>query len=142
MRNRRNKRKISEEGKVEDVYQKKTQIEHILIRPDTYIGSVNKEEQKLWVMDEGSEFFTQRKVEFVPGLYKIFDEVLVNAADNYRRDSRRTNKIEVWVDRHLGQIRVRNNGKTIPVQIHKGKIFYFLSCLLLFLIILQASFQY
>ncbi len=25
---------------VEDIYQKKTQLEHILLRPDTYIGSV------------------------------------------------------------------------------------------------------
>ena len=25
---------------IEDIYQKKTQLEHILLRPDTYIGSV------------------------------------------------------------------------------------------------------
>ena len=28
-------------AKVEDVYQKKTQIEHVLLRPDTYVGSVD-----------------------------------------------------------------------------------------------------
>jgi len=28
------------EGPIEKVYQKKTQLEHILLRPDTYIGSV------------------------------------------------------------------------------------------------------
>ncbi len=27
---------------VERIYQKKTQLEHILLRPDTYIGSVEK----------------------------------------------------------------------------------------------------
>jgi len=26
--------------KIEDIYQKKTQHEHIMIRPDTYIGSI------------------------------------------------------------------------------------------------------
>jgi DNA topoisomerase-2 len=26
--------------KIEDIYQKKTQLEHILLRPDTYVGSV------------------------------------------------------------------------------------------------------
>jgi DNA topoisomerase-2 len=25
---------------IEEVYQKKTQLEHILLRPDTYVGSV------------------------------------------------------------------------------------------------------
>lgn len=27
---------------IEETYQKKTQLEHILLRPDTYIGSVEK----------------------------------------------------------------------------------------------------
>lgn len=27
-------------AEIEDIYQKKTQLEHILLRPDTYIGSV------------------------------------------------------------------------------------------------------
>lgn len=27
-------------GKIEDIYQKKTQLEHILLRPDTYIGKI------------------------------------------------------------------------------------------------------
>ena len=30
---------------VERIYQKKTQLEHILLRPDTYIGSVEKTTQ-------------------------------------------------------------------------------------------------
>ena len=30
---------------VERIYQKKTQLEHILLRPDTYIGSIEKETQ-------------------------------------------------------------------------------------------------
>ena len=29
-----------DEMEIEHVYQKKTQLEHILLRPDTYIGSV------------------------------------------------------------------------------------------------------
>lgn len=72
------------EGKtVEQLYQKKTQLEHILIRPDTYIGSVNKEEKTLWVWDEGTQKMEYKKVNICAGLYKIFDEILVNAADNF-----------------------------------------------------------
>jgi len=42
----------------------------------------------MWVV-EGEEFI-QKKIKYVPGLYKIFDEILVNAADNYQRDKKMT----------------------------------------------------
>ena len=69
---------------IEDIYQKKTQLEHILLRPDTYIGSTEAQQQKLWVHD--GEQLVLQDIEYVPGLYKIFDEILVNAADNKVRD--------------------------------------------------------
>jgi DNA topoisomerase II len=69
---------------VEDIYQKKTQLEHILLRPDTYIGSIEHQEQTLWVHD--GEKMISKTISYVPGLYKIFDEILVNAADNKVRD--------------------------------------------------------
>ena len=73
--------------KIEKIYQKKTQIEHILIRPDTYIGTVDAQEEKLWVYDETQDKFINKTIKYVPGLYKIFDEILINAADNYHRKS-------------------------------------------------------
>ena len=69
---------------IEDIYQKKTQLEHILLRPDTYIGSTEKQQQKLWIYDGQS--LKLADIDYVPGLYKIFDEILVNAADNKVRD--------------------------------------------------------
>ena len=54
-----------------------SQLDHVLKRPDTYIGSVEKEEADLWVLEEGK--MVSRKVSYAPGLYKIFDEILVNA---------------------------------------------------------------
>src|SRR4051794_14575721 len=41
----------SVEKTVEEVYQKKTQLEHILLRPDTYVGSVESLKDKMWVYD-------------------------------------------------------------------------------------------
>jgi DNA topoisomerase-2 len=58
-------------------------IEHILKRPDTYIGSTSRQSESMWVWDDGTESMKFQSIEFVPGLYKIFDEVLVNATDNY-----------------------------------------------------------
>ena len=111
------------EPSIEQVYQKKTQLEHILIRPDTYIGSVEMTTSLLWVLAENEEHFEQRQIEFVPGLYKIFDEIIVNAADNYQRD-KSMDTIKVTIDEEQNLISVWNNGKGIPIEIHKEyKIF-------------------
>jgi len=62
---------------VERIYQKKSQLEHILLRPDTYIGSVQPLTEKMWVLDSNSDAIVNREITYVPGLYKIFDEVLM-----------------------------------------------------------------
>lgn len=69
---------------IEEIYQKKSQLEHILLRPDTYIGSTEKQQQTMWVHDAAG--LTFRNITYAPGLFKIFDEILVNAADNKVRD--------------------------------------------------------
>ena len=61
---------------VERIYQRKTQLEHILIRPDTYIGSVEETTESMYVFDDEKKAILKRQVTFVPGLYKIFDEIL------------------------------------------------------------------
>ena len=61
---------------IERIYQKKTQLEHILLRPDTYIGSTEKATQSMWVYDQATEGMVQREITYVPGLYKIYDEIL------------------------------------------------------------------
>lgn len=103
---------------IEHTYQKKTQLEHILLRPDTYIGSVEKTTGNMWIYDTESEMMIQKEIEYVPGLYKIYDEILVNAADNKQRDkSMDCIKIEIKPEENL--ISVWNNGKGIPVVMHK-----------------------
>lgn len=71
-----------EQRTIEEIYKKKTQLEHILLRPDTYIGSIEAEEQEMWVFDSDEDVIKRKKIKYVPGLYKIVDEILVNAADN------------------------------------------------------------
>ncbi|KAI3338874.1 DNA topoisomerase [Ustulina deusta] len=104
-------------------YQKLTQLEHIIKRPDTYIGSVEPTEQSMWVFNKETELMEFRKVTFVPGLYKIFDEILVNAADNKQNDPNMS-YIKVTINRELGEISVENNGKGIPVEIHQKEKVY------------------
>jgi DNA topoisomerase-2 len=64
-----------------------------------------------------------RDIIYVPGLYKIFDEILVNAADNKQRD-KNMDCVKVTVDRENGQISVWNNGRGIPIEIHEKERIY------------------
>ena len=75
---------------IEDIYQKKTQLEHILLRPDSYVGSIKNEENMMWVFDSTTTKMVEKKITYNPALYKIFDEILVNASDNKIRDSKMT----------------------------------------------------
>ncbi|KAL2167029.1 hypothetical protein VTG60DRAFT_1865 [Thermothelomyces hinnuleus] len=106
-----------------ETYQKLTQLEHIIRRPDTYIGSVERTDQKMWVFNKTEKLMENRTISYVPGLYKIFDEILVNAADNSQRDSSMT-YLKVTIDRESGEISVENNGKGIPVEIHEKEQCY------------------
>lgn len=121
-----NRTKKNEDAKkrlsIERIYQKKTQLEHILLRPDTYIGSVELVTQQMWVYDEDIGI-NYREVTFVPGLYKIFDEILVNAADNKQRDPKMS-CIRVTIDPENNLISIWNNGKGIPVVEHKVEKMY------------------
>ena len=77
----------------------------------------------MWVYDESEKRMVHREITFVPGMYKIFDEILVNAADNKQRDDKdakiKMTMLKVDFDVASGQISVYNNGCGVPVQMHK-----------------------
>ena len=111
---------------IEEMYQKKTQREHILDRPDSYVGSVEKDEMVMWVFSEQVQRLVKKKVEIVPALYKIYDEVLVNAQDHAVRTRNpdegarhKTTEIRVSIDQETGRITVFNNGDGIDVAMHQ-----------------------
>lgn len=108
---------------IEETYQKKTPLEHILLRPDTYIGSVEKEVQNMYVWDEINGKIVSKNISFVPGLYKIFDEIIVNAADNKIRDPKMKN-IKVEINKEDNIISVYNDGKGVPIKIHSQEKVY------------------
>ena len=105
-------------------YQKKTDIEHILDAPDTYIGAVEPDETRNWTFSQdGDLIFT--KLTWTPGLYKCFDEGIVNARDHKVRMDGKKGKnnfpvkaIEVTVNKKTGIISIFNDGNGIDIAKH------------------------
>lgn len=113
---------------IEDTYKKmKDQHEHILKRPGMHIGSTKMETSSMWVYNENHAIddcqLIYRQIEFVPGLFKIFDEILVNTRDHvvrcFEENKELCTRIKVTIDASTGHISVWNNGAGIPVVKHK-----------------------
>lgn len=107
---------------IEQMYQSMTQEEHILARPDTYIGDIKPCLEKMFIFDDALGKIVEKDIVYVPGLYKIFDEILVNASDEAQR--KKCNIINVNINQQTGEITVRNNGKGIDVELHKEHNMY------------------
>lgn len=103
-------------------YNKKTQYEHILDLPDMYIGSVDRDLiEGIWVWNSEEERVEQRDIKLTRGLYKIVDEIIVNAEDQEKRSQMKelknpVTKISITIDEDTGYISVENNGDGIPIE--------------------------
>jgi DNA topoisomerase-2 len=63
----------------------KTDKQHILDNPDTYIGSVEIVDTHLWVLNDDKSKMIESDFVYIPGLYKLFDEGIVNCSDHVVR---------------------------------------------------------
>ena len=100
-------------------YQKKSDKEHVLDNPDTYIGSVENVESFNWIYESDKNLFEYKQHNYIPGLYKLFDEGIVNSRDHVVR---MTNKnpvtyINIGINEE-GVIEICNDGDGIDVAIH------------------------
>ena len=111
------------EKTIEDTYQKKSQLEHVLHRPGMYIGDIDFVTAERWIIENDTNSlnskgtFVRKNVSYSPGLYKIFDEIFTNATDHSQRDQT-MKKIEVTFSDD-GEISIFNDGEGIPIEIHK-----------------------
>ena len=135
-------------------YQKMTDREHILKKPDTYIGTIEPTETMEYVMDVAAAAssppamktdedpaattaaaaaapapaLTRRNITYIPGLYKLFDEGMVNMRDHVVRqaqavadgkpDALPVTTLEVEIDPADGTIHLTNDGNGIDVAQH------------------------
>jgi DNA topoisomerase-2 len=111
--------KIDTETKSEaEKYDKKTPREHVLIRPDTYIGDIEPTTENMWIYSEGENKMLNKQITYTPGFLKTFDELIVNARDASVNDPT-CDTIKVEYNAEEGYISVFNNGDIgIPVEEH------------------------
>jgi DNA topoisomerase-2 len=105
-------------------YQRKSDKQHILDNPDTYIGSVENVDAQMWVFDDANKKIVLKDIEYIPGLYKLFDEGIVNCRDHVIRMIQ-SNSIEkkfvTYIDTTIddtGVITMANDGNGIDVAKH------------------------
>ena len=118
------KMSANESTQLANKYQQKTDKQHILDNPDTYIGSVENVDASLWVYDENEQKICYRDIEYIPGLYKLFDEGIVNCRDHVIRmiqssllNKRFVSYIDTTIDDE-GVITMSNDGNGIDIAKH------------------------
>ncbi len=105
-------------------YQQKTDKQHILDNPDTYIGSVENVDAEMWVYDDAIQKISLKHIEYIPGLYKLFDEGIVNCRDHVIRmihSSLLDKKFVTYIDTEIamdGTITMTNDGNGIDIAKH------------------------
>ena len=105
-------------------YQQKTDKQHILDNPDTYIGSVENVDASMWVYDDNTNKIVLRDIEYIPGLYKLFDEGIVNCRDHVVRMIQSPSiekKFVTYIDTNIqddGTIILSNDGNGIDIAKH------------------------
>lgn len=107
--------------KIEDIYKKVSQEDHVLLRPDTYVGSTLVQEKAVWAVKNPNDLskieISKQNLKYIPAFLKLFDEILTNASDHVQRNGGVKNiKVTITPD---WKITVWNDGSGIPIQIHK-----------------------
>ena len=110
-------------------YQRKTDKQHVLDNPGMYIGSIEQTDATLWVFQEQEQEkdgkIIPKKITYIPALYKLFDEIIVNARDHVIRmihldspNKKLVTSIEVKIDEVSGSISLLNDGNGVDVVQH------------------------
>jgi len=92
-------------------YKKLTDIEHVLLRPGMYVGSIKHRTDDISIYDEGR--FKTESITYNPAFLKIFDEIVSNSVDEHRRHPKKLNELNVLVNPDKGAILVKDNGGII-----------------------------
>lgn len=108
-------------------YQKKSDKQHVLDNPDTYIGSMESTDYSTYVYEDATKSIIAKDLRIIPGLYKLFDEGAVNCRDHQVRQNQAilagvpnalpVTHIDFTIDDE-GTITMLNDGNGIDIEKH------------------------
>ena len=116
--------------KVNKTYIKMNPREHILTRPDMYVGSIVTKKDVEYIAlknEEGNYIIVKNEINFSPALLRIFVEVLSNAIDNVQRSKKGetpVTEIKININKITGETSVWNDGDIIPVELNVEEKIY------------------
>ena len=112
---------------LEEKYKKEELQTHIYNTPDTYVGGCDLICEKLFIYDSENDKVLEKEIEYIPALFNIYNEILVNAKDQVTRlnglykKNKSVNvvtEIKVCFNEEKGEISIMNNGDGIDVAEH------------------------
>jgi DNA topoisomerase-2 len=112
----------------------KDQREHLLLKPDMYIGSVKPDFIETFLANDCGNGMVKSTIQYIPGMFKIFDEIVANAIDQSIRLKERSDAgekgvkcvttLKINIDVETGFIKVYNDGEGIEVVEHEEHKIY------------------
>ena len=113
---------------IEEKYKKYKLRDHVYNVSDTYVGSCESTKINAYVFDNNTNKMINKEISYVPGLLKIFDEVIVNAIDhatrlkmeekNGKENIKHVKNIKITINKETGYISVFNDGNGIDIVKH------------------------
>jgi len=101
--------------------QQKTDKQHILDNPDTYIGSVENIDSDMWIMNDTNNKIIEKNINYIPGLFKLFDEGIVNCRDHVIRMQTKINQnIDNSIPVTYIDISIQDDGTIIMINDGNG----------------------
>lgn len=100
--------------KIDDKYKKLTDVEHVLLRPSMYLGSMKLSTSNKWIFN--TDKFFKKQVNYVPAFIKLLDEILTNSIDESKRMGTKLNTIKINITNN--RITIWDNG---GIEVVKNK---------------------
>jgi DNA topoisomerase-2 len=110
-------------SEIDKKYKKHELRSHIYNRPSMYIGTIDPFTIDTYIIDDDDKI-TKTNITYIPGLFKIFDEAIVNAIDHSVRTKNDENpsnvlkNIKININKETGVIEIFNDGMGIEIIKH------------------------
>jgi DNA gyrase subunit B len=90
--------------------------EHVRLRTTVYLGSTETALYEVPIFEKGDIKIKQK--EFIPALFKAFNEITDNAIDELTQLKKKDKKVSVVHDVIKNKYRISDNGRGVPIDIH------------------------